>query len=301
MTQSTEQTFDREEFLARLKALDADEIRAQSEAYMKQELVTPDRIYVDLALMKDLRLGAAMHLRMDQLDTLTTIEALRQANHKYRTRDFYDVPYYFPMLQITNDEIDCALKDPTQSDAIFAAAFPTRFCDSFNSHIRLNVNHNTAAGRYATNPTTKALEPIPIRVFINTWPLRLSKRSIFTLGTYVAKRYGVDAQIGCVDPVTYPLDEFLQWEEHYLFYLKEYIERPDIADAYLTGRMIKSRLFGLRYCGNTVDPRLTSEMLNTDMVITKSTLDVLSTFYFIEPSIVTPIFTPSSDGTVPKD
>lgn len=283
------ETAAREALIARLKSLDLDEIREQNELHMREAFITPDRIYLDLALLKDLRLGAAMHLRMAELEQCFTPQEFRQALVVYKGRDYYDVPHYFPTLKVTNADIDAVLHDPTQSDAIFAASIPTEFCNIFHTHILLNANHSTAAGHYRIDPKTQRKELIPIRVFVNTYPLTLSKRATYTLGAYVAKRYGVDAEVGRVDPHHYPLQDFLGWEEHYLYYLKEYIERQDVAAAYLEGRMLQSRIFGLRYCGYTYNPTMSTQDLNLDMVLTKAQLDILSTFNFLEPWMVSPV------------
>lgn len=256
------------------------------------ELITPDRLLVDLALLRDLRLGAALVAHYTPADPQRLVRAHAHIAERlavYARRDFYDVAHAFPALGTSNAAIDARLADPGQHALIFALAPPTRFVRTLREQLAVNIDHSRVKGHRQA-----------LRITINTHPLRLSERLQGLVGRFVSETYGVEAAVTGFDPQTIDAERLLAHDEIYSAYPERLSANPDFSQrlSQLSLRAGK-RLFFARFFGYAHNPKLD---VNREAASVESTFGVLTDFFFVPSSVWTPLTASpqeSRDGDTP--
>lgn len=258
----------------------ADHIRGLNDNLIKGDLIAPDKIYMDLGLLRDFRLGALLVLAFEKSEE----EARRVYGHiidkrsDYAKRAFLDMEHCYPEAGITNDEIDSVLKNPDYSDKILTASPVTSFLSVFASQMVVNVNHSAVMRKYD-----------PVRVTINTYPLVLSKEWARLVGVFMAQNFGIETVVLSFDPTHASLKMMGAFDEYYLLNLREFSYNKEIHNALSNMEFQEKRIYAAQFLGPRVDPHLSEELVAREFVKIETTFDVVvDSFKFIPPEKCSP-------------
>lgn len=227
-----------------IPSISAEEAAKFSLGFAEEQFITPDKIYLDAGLLRDFRLGAAISTFLN--------DPPNQAQEKfahilerlpiYKNRAFYDVPYYFPKLSVTNEQIDTLLttSDDQTQNMIYRLAPATPFSEVLHSHTSINTNHSSAKGHDAHIVYT-----------INTYPLRLNNLNKRATAEFFALHLGVSTRFICTPTIELPKQEFADIDEFYLTDVQEFLKNPEIFDAVDTLTFSEKRIFAAKNFGTT--------------------------------------------------
>jgi hypothetical protein len=234
-------------------------------AVFNSEMILSDNLYLDLALFRDLALGAVFALAFQEgPETARRVyTVVREHLPAYRERRFPDLEHYFPGLGYTNAQIQQALEDPAWSNRIFRMAPITEFFQVFSTNLAINVNHS---GVMQKNK--------PIRIFINPYPLRPSRDWRLLTAAFFARTYGVVTTVETVDPRELTDRHIDKFDEFYTYFIKEFTNNPTIHKALGALRFQSKRIFAAPFVGDRFDPALTDEIVARDKLAIISTMNV---------------------------
>lgn len=250
---------------------DPEELKAINDQMIQSQLITPDRLYVDLAIMRDFGIGAIMSHAFEKGEQ----EARRVYSHvfgnmkAYQRRYFFDPLHYFPECGMTRSQLTERLLDPKYSDHIFRAAPVTEFLALLGTHIAVNVNHSAVKGK-----TDK-----PITITLNTYPLTLSEETKKLIAVYLATTFGVEVRIWREDLSEISLKKIFAFDEYYLYYIKEFSHNQAIHKSLSDGEFSEKRIFGIPVCGYEVDKSRSDKSLAQELLLVESRLNVLTLGY----------------------
>ena len=128
------------------------ELRKASADLIEESMVCPDVIYVDLALLKDIWIGAVNVILSDRK---ATPEDFHKAHRgildrviPYMKRYRHDIGKYFPHLGVTTKDVETILADPARHDEIFIASPVTQFVNTLRANLDINANHANVSERF---------------------------------------------------------------------------------------------------------------------------------------------------------
>lgn len=255
-----------------------------NEEVLLGSLITPDRLYVDLALAKDYLIGALLDVY--QLPTVvpdTRYIAIVEGLKGWSQRHFDDIALHFPSLKQTTAVLRHRLQDPQRAAWIFYRSPTTPFITTLSAQIAVNVNHSAVIGKKD-----------PIFLTLNTHPLVLAERERHIAGLFFSQLLRVTVEVVCRDPATVSLEEYLSYDEIYTAYFVEYFAREDIRNAYTALKAVSKRLFVRRIFGDAPTPTMHIEQQQTYI---QARMDVLTQFTFIPPTMFSAILSKGdSDG-----
>lgn len=259
----------------------------------ESELITPDRIYLDWSLFRDPYLGAAISLlisRKDQQESAVAFDYLQKQIPQYQLREFNDVAYYMPELNITASDILNRLDDMNKQVEIFFAAPFTCFIQTLYANLNVNVNHSTVKGKFKKIPIDDKhyyRDYDAIRLSINTYPLILSKRQHDLIGVFFTKNYSVDVEILSMSPDQIPLDFLKQMDEIYTNNLTKLLENKAFSSALSEMQFSGKRIFAAKHLGTMRPPTINPRAIETEFLRLHAVLDMLVDFSWISPTMLT--------------
>ena len=128
--------------------IDKAELDRLNQEMIVSDLITPDRLYVDLALIKDFNIGALLSFRDERKDTWKTLyQSIITALPEYQIRKFDDLAHYFPEFGLSNQTLRARIYDPEWAGHILHNAPITPFINTLRSQILVNVNHSAVIGK----------------------------------------------------------------------------------------------------------------------------------------------------------
>lgn len=174
-----------------------DKLVMLNEKFMEGELITPDKIYVDLPLLKDINLGVLFSLISRRKDPQKDFDYIKKNLKDYQIR-IYDNPLkYFPELNISQEEFDCFKNDPKKHDEIYILSPFTIFQYVLKDNLKKNAQYSTMKKKYKDRPIPgRSGEFIrdydDVTYFINTYPLEISDHNKKNLQVLISDHLGVN-------------------------------------------------------------------------------------------------------------
>jgi len=234
-------------------------------------MVTPDHLYIDLALLKDLQIGAILALASRESEERfeAAYQAVSKGLKKYATRYFLDASHYFTKAGYTKAQIDEALADPTMSDDIYRMAPMTEFIKILFSHMLINANHSEVIGKSGE-----------VSLTVNTYPLKLGEVYEAAVGVHLAELLGVKVVVWCKNlekDVT--MSDLKDFDEYYLWYLYEFSRNPEIHKGLSDMAFASKRIFATPTCGYVFDPDRSKDSLIRELVQVEAAMGVVVDTY----------------------
>ncbi len=255
--------------------IDEAELKRINAEMIEGELITPDHIYLDLALFKDFIIGTLLHVLAERRVTMTPEaytafyhEALLAALPAWRERYFDDVAHSFPKFNLTTDAVRTRMADPAFARDIFYLSPVTQFVALIQAHIAINVNHSAVKGKRN-----------PINLVINTYPLQLSAEDRHVVGIYFANLLRVNVTVILLDPTRVQLNDLVGYDEIYTAYFKQLFDHsPSLLEGFSALRFINKRLFVRRIFGDQYQPHCD---ITREMMVVKTRMDIMTQFTFV--------------------
>ena len=221
----------------------AEEIEKIKTQYTENLLITPDTLYVDMWLLRDYVIGAAMTYILEDKD-ITRSKArfayIREQSVSWAKRYHHDIEHYLPDLKITNQQIRDRLYDPRYTDFIYNASPILPSLDLIDRHIDMNANHSAVAGKIDS-----------IVMTVNTYPLPLTPHIIKSVRDYLPQRLGVNVRVVSIDPQSMSLQQFGEFQEIYTICLDRWMENVPLSKAFSDLKYLQKRLFSPEIFGLT--------------------------------------------------
>lgn len=209
-----------------------------NEEAITSSLITPDRLYMDLALIKDLTIGVIISFLYDKKEHISNEEysslykQMIDGLPKYIDRTFDDFEYLFPFLNKTNKEFEERLHDPKYAKFILHNAPITQFKDVLTGQLFINKNHSAVINKIDA-----------IELTVNTYPLKLDKTDEYIVAKFLADNYKVNVNVLYIDLKNIDDKHVLKYDEIYTYFPRELFESSSIRKAYTEMKYIKKRLF----------------------------------------------------------
>lgn len=180
---------------------DFNKINELNEKVLEANLFTPDHVYIDINLLKDIKLGVIFTdiiavkrdenlFRQFQKHLLTVVES-------YQTRTFDTVTPYFGSFGYTDEKIEELLKKREYHDQYFTMAPSTEFLKYLIKMTYLNKNHSGPGNKFNKKPVGDkqyVLEAMPITYYFNIYPLRISNSVLKVVGKEIGESFGVNVR-----------------------------------------------------------------------------------------------------------
>jgi len=252
--------------------IDEDELARLNQEMITSDLITPDRMLVDLILIKDFTISTLLSFLYEwktsrpNMDRGILYTKIIDGLEAYQNREFDDIAQLFPLFGLTNSDINQRKSDPLWARYILHNAPLTPFLKTLRSQIAVNVNHSAVISKRD-----------PIEITINTYPLKLSPIDTNIVGLYFSKSMGVHVKVICLDMTKISLTDALFYDEIYTYYFAEFLSNDDIRSGYEALKFIRKRLFVPRLFGPSAMGMMSAEQQE---VTIKTRFDILTQFQF---------------------
>lgn len=220
---------------------DVAELEAMNEKAIQNQLFTPDQVYIDLSLMKDIPLGILYADLLNKGVSKEIFDSVQQDILKvipdYQKRTFDTVDPYLGELGYTDDTLQTLLHTSLRHDSIFSVAPTTKFFNMLIRHTMRNQNNSLPAKKYTKRQIDKdryVMEPVPVTYYINTYPLNLSVGLLTALAKELGESFGVNIQFLNKSPSLFDKEDWDHWMEKidcfYLNSIGEFTRSPFILE-----------------------------------------------------------------------
>lgn len=195
-------------------------IEAINEKAIKNQFFTPDKVYIDLGLFKDIPIGV---IYADKLISKCTEEEFNRVKNfvllkvkEYQVRLYDTSDTYFSNLGYPDKKIEELLTHPRPGfhDTVFMVAPVTKFLSMLTRHTARNQNNSSPAEKYTKIPLggdQYTLEPIPVTYYINTYPLTLSPKLLTDLAVELGEALGVNISFLNKNPTLFDKSDWDAW------------------------------------------------------------------------------------------
>jgi hypothetical protein len=261
------------EDLAKMVAeIDQNKLDEFEESLIKSELITPDKIYIDLGFLKELTIGTLLSLVLERSKNDKNYDAeqsyvyIQSMLPEYDKRQFHDIEHCFPELNISNVEFKKRMYDPFYSNEIFNLAPISKFMDVLKAQIRVNINHSRVIQKRN-----------PISVVVNTYPLHISKTNKDIVGLFLSNLFSINVSVIYYDLRKVTPSDFTIYDELYILYpdlLLSAVRDELTALKYLTKFVFVPKLFGNEFSH-------TKNILKEE-THTRNVLNTLTNFKYVD-------------------
>ena len=194
------------------------EINALNAKSMEKQFFTPDRIYADLELFKDIGLGAIYHdliVKKNDRELFETVQRHLLENIKpYQTRKFETIEPFFKEFGYDDTFVSKALEDQINHDQIFLLAPNSKFIQLLARHLYRNANHSSPAERFETfvsETGEKRVRAIAVTLTINTYPLTISESAMSHMAALIGESLGVNVVYVNKNPELFDIRDWKSW------------------------------------------------------------------------------------------
>lgn len=252
--------------------IDEEELKRLNQEMIMSDLITPDKLYLDLILFKDYTVGALLSFLHEMKKTHSNDErfaiykSLVDGLPEYQTRKFDDVAHYFPKFGVTTEQVKARIRDPEWTRFILHNAPVTPYIATLKSQIAVNVNHSAVKGKRD-----------PIDLTINTYPLKLNTTDRHIVGLYFAQQLNVRVTVVYRDVTKLTLKDVIGYDELYTYFFADTFNHDCIRNAYTELKFIRKRLFVPKIFGEIYNKEMNTEK---EEMLVASRLDILTLFTF---------------------
>jgi hypothetical protein len=222
MTTPTEQSFD---------AKKLEEMNAKA---IENQFFTPDHVYLDISLFKDLPLGVMYSdfvRRGDAEGFAKAQAAVMGMLSEYESRTFNSVEKFLGPLGYGDAVYDAAIADVRLHDSIFLLAPVGNYFNTLIKHTMRNQNHSRPANKFTkrrVDTKRKDLyvkEAIDVTYHINTYPLTLSPHILSKMAVEIGEGFGVNVRFLNKDPSLFDQSDWDNWMEKIECFYLESLDR----------------------------------------------------------------------------
>lgn len=235
------------------KFMSYSDIEDATRKQFESDLVTSDYYYIDLQLLKDFQVGALLYILDHDLELSKDIKekiynSLTDNYVAYMKRAIDEIIPYIKLydLDITQEKINSMINDPRYSEAIFNYSPNTYFLDTLKSNILINVNHSMVKDKFRKRKITKTTytkEAVPIWLYINTYPLKLSQFTLRMIADTLCQELKVNIRFINKPANTLPFKLIDRIDEFYVYYLQDLLQHSHVKTQMEQWKFLEKRIF----------------------------------------------------------
>lgn len=237
-----------------LSQADLDAVAALNDEALKAQFFTPDFVYMDLGLFKDIPLGcvyADQIVRRQDRERFATIQqAILGFALNYQNRSDESVNAYLSVVGYQDTDITQIVADIALHDKIFLMAPSGQFLNLLIRHTLLNRNHSQPANKFIKrklDASNYVLEPMDVTYRINTYPLTLSRGIMVKLAETLGDSLGVNIVFMNKDPGLFDEQDWQTWMDKiqcfYLDSLGRFMDSPMTANTQVNMGFVGKHLY----------------------------------------------------------
>jgi hypothetical protein len=275
------------------RAFNVEELESINQKAIQNQFFTPDNVYLELGLFKDIPIGtlyADSSSYSDPEAAFKRHQAHIQACVKdYQVRRFDTVDELFSPIGYTDDRLDQIRAGMVDHDKVFIFAPTTKFFEMLIRHTIRNQNNSRPAAKYSKKKLdgdSYIMDAIPVTYYINTFPLTLSSKILAPLGSELGESLGVNIVFLNHDPRTFGQEEWDSWLSKIdCFYF-------DSLGRFLNGEFVLAKQGNLEFTGRyffarkqfekRVMPAMRSLDFDQQIQLITSRIDMLCDFAWIQ-------------------
>lgn len=211
------------------QTIDYNKIQTLNEKMIKSQFFTPDNIYIELGLLKDIPLGiiyADQVIFKDDEETFNSLNKVIMSKLKdYQSRTYDTINGYFTEFGYDDKYISEMLAKEEFHNNYFLMAPSTKFIDILIRHFIRNQNHSRPADKYMRSNMGNGkfkIDPVSVTCTINSYPLTLSDKVIASASELLGESLGANVRFICKDPAEFDQSDWDDWFKHIdCFYLDD--------------------------------------------------------------------------------
>lgn len=260
-----------------------------NEKYFETEFTTPDHVYIELPLLKDVYIGTLFAMILNRPNSQELFAYIKSRFKDYQLRYFDDPISYFPELNISEEEFNSFLENPKNHNDIFTLAPFTLFRVALEHNLAQNALHSTVAERYTVIKVPGAkngeyIKDFPdINFYINLHPLKLSEHNKLNFQRIIANIFGVNVVLLEADPKTISADFIADMDEINTFRIDRLMENESVRDKFSNFKFVGKFIYAPLLVNPELKDKLNSEsVVSKDVKITTSILKCFSFFKWLE-------------------
>jgi hypothetical protein len=193
-------------------------LEAMNEKAIQNQFFTPDNVYIELELFKDIPLGimyaGCLGLPNPEEEFGKIQKAALACVKDYQQRTYETIDPFFSNIGYTDDRLDRTLKEMEDHDKVFVFSPATKFLDLIIRHTVRNQNNSRPAAKYVKRMVDHdqyTMDAVPVTYYINTFPLNLTPKVLASLSVELGESFGVNISFLNQDPGTFGQTEWDLW------------------------------------------------------------------------------------------
>jgi hypothetical protein len=274
--------------------LNDSEINALNEKVIQSQLFTPDRVYIEMGLLKDFPIGVMYTDKIviqDDPEGFAQVQAtVNEVVEAYENRRYETIDPYFASIGYTDGVIDEMLSLREYHDSYFLISPNTRFFNTLIRHTIRNQNNSRPANKYNKKSIGEKhyiLEPVPVTYLFNTYPLFLSKKCMELQAVELGESFGVNIEFMCKNPSEFDNTDWDTWMKHidcfYIDSMHRFTQSPMVIEKQGELETVGSYLFGRKRFGKSVMGLCKDdEDFDNQVAMITSVLDVYYEFNWLQ-------------------
>lgn len=263
------------------KTTTAAEVQRINQSLITDGLVTPDHYYLDLMLLKDIRVGmviAAIYNRPEGerqslYDELTKLLSVYQARSFDDDEGLVKHPCY--------KEGKALLEDPATQARVFLVSPMTPLRETIDAHLVINANHSQLREKFEkvrVSKTTYRKNWDAITFHVNTYPFPAEGEVAKLAAAFIVDRYGVNVELIYHAPKEIPKKVFLECDEFFVYCNDAFLESPEVQEELKPLINIKKIFYITPIFMADKKKKWTPERLKPERMSLKAYLDMFITF-----------------------
>lgn len=267
--------------------IDDDLLNALNEEAIKSSLYTPDKLYIDLAFIRDLQLGSYLSklTEFDREKANAVFAGVKDSMEQYVNRYIRNVTHILPDIGLNASSLERRIKDPHTATKVYRFAPTTMFIQTLSEYMSINANHSEVAEKNRT-----------VHVTINTWPLATFDQSDeMVLAAYFVSRYNISVDFVRKDPKTLDANWLLTFDEIYSYYFGELTHNPSVKTAFETMKFQFKTLRVAQFMTDVDYKELKHEDLKEDSIRLGAYFAPFCKFYYLPPVAFMPLIMTADD------
>jgi len=260
---------------------------------IENQLFTPDHVYLDLGLLKDIPLGI---IYADKLNNKASETEFKQAQdyigqqlEEYQKRLYDTVDPFFTSMGYNDDRLDILLSYTLSHDLVFLMSPATYFLQTLVRHTLRNQNNSAPAYKYIKKKIDAdqfILESMPVTYYINTFPLSLSLKLQEKLAPELGESLGVNIQFLNKNPQLFDGGDWDRWmnkiECFYFDCLGKMTRSPFVLDKQSNLQFAGVYFFARKRFEKCVMPDMRHLDMDHQIQMATSQLDMLCDFAWLQ-------------------
>lgn len=250
---------------------------------IEKEFETPDFIYIDLALVKDFYVGAAIEYLKTQPNPDVLYDRMMKSLHLHQTRITH-TPHALCRALDTSPEMLGSIIANKSSDVCLSSPM-TPYPNTLRAHQTININHSQVSEKFkkvqiAQGKYIKEYEDV---VFvINIWPLTSLNQEMHNLvAKFFRDNFLVNVLIIREDPEKIAVDFYTKCDHLHLYYLTSFLKNTRIHELMATTPYLDKRLFAAPLFDIENPQDYPEKRIFAEMEFAKSRLNTNATFEWI--------------------